>query len=64
MLNAVVVHSGKPNKVKLMIAEGNEPVFELRGYNSEIAIDKVIICQISQINAKEQILDISFVKFK
>jgi CRISPR-associated protein Csm5 len=63
-LDAVVVQSGKPNKVKLMIAEGNEPVFELRGYNSEIPDGKIIICQVSQINAKGQILDVSFVKFK
>lgn len=63
-INAIVVKSGKPNKVKLMIAEGNEPEFDLKGYNSELAEGTILICKVAQINKKGDILDISFSKLK
>lgn len=63
-INAIVVKSGKPNKVKLMIAEGNEPEFELKGYTSELAEGTILICKVSQINKKGVITQVSFVNFK
>ncbi|GAB4134784.1 MAG: hypothetical protein OHK0045_25700 [Raineya sp.] len=63
-IDAVVVQSGKPNKVKLMIAPDNEPIFELRGYSSEIPEGTILICRVAQINNKGKILDVSFSKLK
>ncbi|WP_027000752.1 type III-A CRISPR-associated RAMP protein Csm5 [Eisenibacter elegans] len=63
-IDAVVVKSGKPNEVKLMLSKDTEPVFALRGYNSEIPVGTILICRIAQINNKGKILDVSFSKFK
>lgn len=63
-IDAVVVKSGKPNQVKLMLSEGNEPVFTLRGYNSELSEGTILVCRIAQINKKGEILDVSFHKIK
>jgi len=63
-IDAIVVKSGKPNQVKLMLSESNEPVFTLRGYNSELAEGTILVCRIAQINKKGEILDISFSKIK
>lgn len=64
LIDAIVVQSGKPNKVKLLIAEGNEPVFELRGYNSPLDEGTIIICTIEYNEKKNQILDVIFKKIK
>ncbi|MFN3316918.1 MAG: hypothetical protein ACK40K_08915, partial [Raineya sp.] len=63
-INAIVVKSGKPNKVKLMIAEGNEPEFELQAYTSELAEGTILICKVGQINKKGVITQVSFVNLK
>ncbi|MCS6833670.1 MAG: hypothetical protein NZ521_08850, partial [Flammeovirgaceae bacterium] len=59
-IDAVVVESGKPNTVKLMIAEGNEPIFELKKYGSSLDVGTVIICTIEYNEKKNQILDVIF----
>lgn len=63
-IDAIVVQSGKPNKVKLMIAPENEPVFELRGYSSPLEVGTILICQIAQLSGRGEILAVSFTKFK
>jgi CRISPR type III-A-associated RAMP protein Csm5 len=63
-IDAVVVKSGKPNEVKLMLSKDTEPVFTLCGYNSEIPVGTILICRIAQINNRGEILDVSFSKFK
>lgn len=59
-IDAVVVESGKPNKVKLMIAEGNEPIFELKRYGSPLDVGTILICTIEYNEKKNQILDVIF----
>ncbi|MDX1904537.1 MAG: type III-A CRISPR-associated RAMP protein Csm5 [Thermonemataceae bacterium] len=63
-INAVVVKSGKPNEVKLILSKDKEQVLPLRGYTSEIPVGTILICRITQINKKSEILDISFSKLK
>ncbi|MCS6795325.1 MAG: type III-A CRISPR-associated RAMP protein Csm5 [Raineya sp.] len=63
-IDAIVVQSGKPNKVKLMIAPENEPVFELRGYSSPLEVGSILICTIEYNEKKNQILDVIFKKLK
>ncbi|PKQ67670.1 type III-A CRISPR-associated RAMP protein Csm5 [Raineya orbicola] len=64
MLDAIVVQSGKPNKVKLMIAPNNEPIFDLKGYSSPLEEGKIVIVTIEYNEKKNQILDVIFKKLK
>jgi hypothetical protein len=63
-VNAQVIVSGKPNKVKLFLQNGNEPQFELKGINNEVPLGSILIVKIGQMNNKGDILQISFDSFK
>lgn len=64
-INAQVIKSGKPNKVKLFIAEDNEPEMDLIGYSSELKEGTIILVKINQYNQKKnQITQIAFEKLK
>jgi CRISPR-associated protein Csm5 len=64
-IEAKVIKSGKPNKVKLFIAEGNEPDMDLFGYSSELPEGSIILVKINQYNQKKNIItQIGFEKFK
>lgn len=59
---AKVIKSDKPNKVKLFIAEGNEPEMYLT-YNG-LKEGTILVVKVNQINGKGQILQVGFSKFK
>lgn len=62
-INAKVMKSGKPNKIKLFIAEDNEPEMDLTGYNNPINLGSIIIVKI-EMNNQGKILNVRFVNFK
>ena len=63
-LNAKVIKSGKPNKVRVYIAEGNEPEMDLVGYSSEIEEGSIVIVRINNITKKGVIQQVGFKNFK
>lgn len=64
-IEAEVIKSGKPNKVKLYLSKDNEPEMDLFGYSSELKEGSIILVKVNQYNKKKkQVMQVGFEKFK
>ncbi len=63
-INAKVIKSGKPNRVKLLISESDQPEFNLSGYTSELAENTIVIVKINDIHDKKGILTVGYCRPK
>jgi CRISPR type III-A-associated RAMP protein Csm5 len=66
ILDAVIIKSatvGKFNEVKVFITPENQPIFELKGYKSPIAVDTIVTVK-TAFNRKKQLIQVVFNKMK
>jgi len=62
-INAEVIYSGRPNKVKVYVSEDYTPEIKLDGYRNPIEKGKIIIVEVS-VSKKKQITQASFKREK
>lgn len=63
-LDAEIVKSGRPNKVKVYASGYESKEFDLIGYAGPEPIGKVIVVKADQFDKKKQLLQVRYLKFK
>ncbi len=62
-LDAVVVASGRPNRVRVYVKEGDMPEFVLNGYRSELEVGSILNVRAS-LNKKVEIVQVDYLSVK
>lgn len=63
-LDAEIIKSGKPNKVKVYVVGYETKEFDLIGYAAPEAVGKVVIVKADQLDKKKNLTQVRYVKFK
>lgn len=62
-IKAIVIHSGKPNKVRIWVTEDYTPELDLNGCRNPLDLNTVVLIRPS-INNKKKVLQASFIKIE